>query len=788
MAYVDRRPARIVGACAALVTAASLSISASAFAAPPEGSTWSYYRPGNTGVMGDYSDALWISPNGDPWIGGYDPFWEEGGLSRYIVSEDRWENFSNVDYPIVGNSNIVGASRVSDIAPDASGALWMSMWYGALYFDPAVGPDSFLRFTPGNSPIPPGRITDVAVADDGSVWFSAITVSWGIGGLARYEPGTGTWTVWDHQTNANGWPAWSSINRICTQPKPGGGYRVFVDGDFGLRMFDSATQTFTSVPGNVLAIAGQSACDDAGNAWFIRDAGSGLPYSIDYQRPDGTWVTPTEPYIGAGNDMWAFRALGNGQALMVDGNNATFRFDGTAWTSLGIWRPGAFTYEVDMDEVGNVWVSGKEGAAMWDAETNQWQRYRISNTGQMDNWSQDISLTPDGQVWITSNAAPGIGGISRFDGERWHNHNEYHYGLGEDWPFPTDNADCITFRPSTGSVAFNPMFNGLAEWNGSGYQILEAGTTSEGLVEDSDGRLWIQGQYFKLRYFDEVGFHDVPILGWGNNVVQDPDRPGTVWACASGEVVRTDGSYRYSRANTELPEINPMHDVFTGVAAGSNGVAWLGTTEGLFRLDAENGTHEWWHSSNSDMPGDQVLPLVVSPDGRVWFTNFGTNGIEPSLVWFDGTEFGTVTLADGLPHAQIWDAELRVVPDGYEVWMACASRGIAVLHVPMADPAGVGDIGPTPLAQLLPNSPNPFDASTLVRFTLAQPTPVRLDIFDAQGRKVRNLVDRSMGAGLHALEWDGRDSGGQPVASGVYFSRLDTGSQGEQQRRLTIIR
>jgi len=130
------------------------------------------------------------------------------------------------------------------------------------------------------------------------------------------------------------------------------------------------------------------------------------------------------------------------------------------------------------------------------------------------------------------------------------------------------------------------------------------------------------------------GFTSVPIAGWGANVVRDPERPGTVWACANLEVVRTDGSYRYSRENVDLPELNPMHDVLTTVAAAPGGIAWVGSTEGLFRLDAEAGTHEWFHSSNSAIDADQVTPLAVTPDGRIWYTNFNSLGYERSIGWY----------------------------------------------------------------------------------------------------------------------------------------------------------
>ena len=57
---------------------------------------WKYYRLGNTGVIGDCNDALWIAPDDTPYICCYDPHFEEGGLSMFIESENRWENVSNV--------------------------------------------------------------------------------------------------------------------------------------------------------------------------------------------------------------------------------------------------------------------------------------------------------------------------------------------------------------------------------------------------------------------------------------------------------------------------------------------------------------------------------------------------------------------------------------------------------------------------------------------------------------------------------------------------------------------
>jgi hypothetical protein len=66
----------ILGSAALLLIAAS-----AALAQDSRDVTWRYYRPGNTGIQGDYCDAIWIGPDGDPWIGGYDPGFGHPGLT-----------------------------------------------------------------------------------------------------------------------------------------------------------------------------------------------------------------------------------------------------------------------------------------------------------------------------------------------------------------------------------------------------------------------------------------------------------------------------------------------------------------------------------------------------------------------------------------------------------------------------------------------------------------------------------------------------------------------------------
>jgi flagellar hook assembly protein FlgD len=50
-------------------------------------------------------------------------------------------------------------------------------------------------------------------------------------------------------------------------------------------------------------------------------------------------------------------------------------------------------------------------------------------------------------------------------------------------------------------------------------------------------------------------------------------------------------------------------------------------------------------------------------------------------------------------------------------------------------------------------------------------------VYNSLGQKVKSLLDRDFAAGRYSTVWDGRDSHGSEVASGVYFYRLVSGGE-----------
>lgn len=85
------------------------------------------------------------------------------------------------------------------------------------------------------------------------------------------------------------------------------------------------------------------------------------------------------------------------------------------------------------------------------------------------------------------------------------------------------------------------------------------------------------------------------------------------------------------------------------------------------------------------------------------------------------------------------------------------------------------------------NYPNPFNPTTTIEYTVGQTGPVMLDIINVQGQIVRHLVNRSMSAGIHSIQWDATNERGERVSSGVYFYQLVAGDYSET-KSMTLLK
>ena len=98
---------------------------------------------------------------------------------------------------------------------------------------------------------------------------------------------------------------------------------------------------------------------------------------------------------------------------------------------------------------------------------------------------------------------------------------------------------------------------------------------------------------------------------------------------------------------------------------------------------------------------------------------------------------------------------------------------------------------PTTFA-LTQNYPNPFNPTTTLAFSIPQAARTEIAVYDVLGRKVATLASELKAPGYYSVQWDGRNSSGTSVASGVYFVRMtarpDNGTGFSAMRKLLLMK
>ena len=304
-------------------------------------------------------------------------------------------------------------------------------------------------------------------------------------------------------------------------------------------------------------------------------------------------------------------------------------------------------------------------------------------------------------------------------------------------------------------------------------------------------------------------------------VIEEPTRP---WKAAAfsqlsrggtgGRSMRT-AQYRYTewggnaRRGRELYDYNADPDETVNIADLPE------NAELVKRLSEQ--LHAGWQGALPDVqeqiPIPQTLPWDINNDGVVNIqdlvlvsSNFGVDA--PKHPKVDVNNDGRVNILDlilvaahfgessdaaaspestafppqYINHIEEWLTEARLVDDGSDVFR----RGIATLEYL------IGTSVPTETV-LLPNYPNPFNPETWIPYDLAEAAEVYIHIYNTKGESVRQLSLGFQTAGTYrtrsrAAYWDGHNSAGEAVASGIYFYTLQVGQTSGATRRMVILK
>ncbi|MCP4545195.1 MAG: T9SS type A sorting domain-containing protein [bacterium] len=158
-------------------------------------------------------------------------------------------------------------------------------------------------------------------------------------------------------------------------------------------------------------------------------------------------------------------------------------------------------------------------------------------------------------------------------------------------------------------------------------------------------------------------------------------------------------------------------------------------------------------------------------------------GMVAGIVNYDPDANGEITSPSGYANRVLYNAfsYLQVLDAGYALASEEDYARRMVGHVltnmlgTVADGAPIG-VDETPaMTRLNGNYPNPFNPTTVIALSLASAEHVSLSVYDISGRLVKSLVNNKMIAGDHEVVWNGKDSNGERVASGVYFYKMSAG-------------
>jgi hypothetical protein len=189
----------------------------------------------------------------------------------------------------------------------------------------------------------------------------------------------------------------------------------------------------------------------------------------------------------------------------------------------------------------------------------------------------------------------------------------------------------------------------------------------------------------------------------------------------------------------------------------------------------------WYTNNLGNNPNEDYWDVDVTADGTNWVHLEHTTASANSWNQFTFDLGSFVALTD---HVQI-----RFVAQDYNLnsllEAAVDDFSMSVVRSPSTGAPGI-DWRPG-VTGLIGCQPNPFNPRATILWEVARETPALIRIYDVTGRMVRALFNGRAAAGPHASVFDGRDTGGKALPSGIYFVRMETPGV-RQIRQVTLLK
>jgi len=241
---------------------------------------------------------------------------------------------------------------------------------------------------------------------------------------------------------------------------------------------------------------------------------------------------------------------------------------------------------------------------------------------------------------------------------------------------------------------------------------------------------------------------------------------------------------------TGEPEYNFVTETLCDSTA-SGGVCWS-----VFAVRARTGAPVVYFDSvpDSGYSYDNVAPArpvdlyVGGGEGGTFALNWEPNG-EEDLDRYAVYRDTVPDFEPRQPLAFVTEASFTDDSPCVECWYRVSAWDVGGNESEPSDASAISTgVGELPARFALgPAVPNPFRGRTALAFELPTESRVTARVFEASGRLVRVVLDYEVrAAGRHAIAWDGRNDDGRRVASGIYFFRVESGSEALARKVLLL--
>jgi ligand-binding sensor domain-containing protein len=717
----------------------------------PQSNSWKYYRPGNTGVGGDYFNAMTIDSAGNKWFGAFMPYQDNGSLTMF--NDSFFVNYSDIDGYIPWYESFT-------VEIDHAARVWFGTKFGLSIFDQFNG--TWTTYTSANSPLNPDGVYDAAFDSQNNAWLVTGDQLQTLNYLVKFDGTTWTTLLVNNQ---------AGISPISVAVDHNDNVWVGTQGN-ALYKYNGTTWThytpFTQVSSDYIY---DIDVDSSGTVWCASDLG------VDYFNGSAwqhyNYQNSTIPF----GDAKSISVKGNKILVGIDatGGQAVFEyFNGTTWTQYDVQAPSFQNNckDVAIDNDGTLWIIGWGYAEHFNPVTLQHRHFDSFTTSFNDLNFQSLFIDSKNRKWIASDGT----GVSMWDGTNWYVNGRGVYGGGFN-PLWLNYPD-ISQGTSTGEdicedafgniwIAYNDFDGSIIKIPNGNLQDTSAfeyfNTANAGvnlsqtnkIKSSASGDIWAGSAFTGISIYNQSSqtWSHVTSAVYTNAGVWDlePDNGNGMWVATGTGLYHFDGTNWtvFNSFNSGLTS-----DYVQDISKDSQGNLWLATTQGLVKYDGAAFTI--YTEANSGLFGDMVSGVAVGPGDTVYAS---------SANIFAFPAYGGVSIFDGNSY---WDS-LTVNNSGLpayrttwldfdtlgNLWMNVVDSAIAV-YLKGNTSTGTSDYSFSPSSDLLTIYPNPAGQFVNINYKNSKDKNVEVKIFDLTGRKI---FDRMITHSNYTLPVSSYDNG-----------------------------